>query len=734
MLPNPIRNRRKRSSTLTLTCLENRLTPAVSAFFDSSVGALQLSIDDDASTGQNVRVVAIGGLTKVVNDTVLVPIDTPLGTSAVPAKAIRSISINGSSLGNRIDLYRVGPMTFPRLDGAIILHGGAGSDTIVGSQHSDRIWGHDGRDVISGQNGNDWLNAGSGQDTIHGLNGDDHIELNDGEHDVAFGGLGENTETSDSLDNLSEFLPRGVRGEYFTDGAFDNLGKVRVDPTINFDWGQNPPYTGDPQPPIWTDNLNQSWYVHYTVRWTGRIVPKYSETYNFHLTVDDGAMLYINDQLIVDTWKEQGPTEYTGQINLSAGEPARFKLLYFNGWFGATAKLKWSSASQAKEIIPTSQLLLPERETAPSAALVASLAGRFTAQTIALPAAVKYQSRGGWGDRPNTILAPLTNGGYKLGWNDTNGDAHITTFDAASQIIGTDIILPDLDLRGLVAHDDGYVGVMAARNNYQMVVIRLDPAGSQVFETILTGINPDPTQSTHLDTLWCYRGRFMTSGTEYAVHFAHIQQQGHQGGYYATIDFAGNKTKVNGWTVSHSLDQRLLYHRGQWFSMSLGDTFPKGLQLENRTLGRGKVIFPSSAMIGAWKPESANLGSMVSAGKNIGLIVASQSGASKELFYLLVDTEGRVLKTIRLTNTPTINESIVRMIPFGKNLLIAWQVSPTQTKVAVINYDGKVLNMPAVVNQPLPGNDELVSFPNGDVGWLVAKHGEASLSVVRVRV
>lgn len=737
MLPNRNLNRsrpsRTRTATLGMALLEDRLAPAVSASFDPLVGTLQVVIDDDATTGQDVSIVASSGWTKVLSGRSVVPIHTPLGSVKIPAKTIRSISINGSSLNNRINLTGVSAKTFRNLNGPIEIWGGAGSDSLMGSQLNDRIWGDDGDDILSGLGGNDCVTGGAGQDVVTGNDGDDYVAANDGEPDTINGGRGENSETSDSLDNLSNFLPHGLRGDYFADSVFGALGTTRTDPTVNFKWGQEPPYVGDPMPNKWTDNLNQAWYVHYTVRWLGRVVPEHSETYTFHLTVDDGAMLWVNDRLIISAWKDQGPSEYSGQIELTAGEPARIKLLYYNAWFSATVKLGWSSPSQPKVIIPADQLIAPEREVPASTASVLSLAGRISTQTISLPSTVNYAARGGWGDRPNTIVAPLANGGYKLGWNETNGTAHISTLNSDLQVV-SEIALQDLDLRGLVAHDDGYVGVMAARDSYQMVVLRLDPDGNQVFETVLTGANPDPTQGKHLDELWCYRGRFITSGTHYAVHFAHIQEQGHQGGYYAVLDFTGKKVKQNDWTVSHSLDQRLLYHQGQYFSMSLGDVFPKGFHFENRTLGRGKVIYPAKDQIEQWNPENANLGSMVSAGKNIGLIVASKNGASKDLFYLLVDTEGRILKTTRLTNTSSINESVVRLVPYGKNLLVGWQENPSQTKVAVINYDGKFLNKPVVVNQPLPGNDELVAFRNGDVGWVVAKHGESTMSVVRVRV
>src|SRR5262245_45671612 len=98
MLPNRI---------LKLVCLENRLTPAVTAFFDPSVGSLQVSIDEGASTAQNASVSTLYGRVRVIGDQSLVSINSPTGIRGVLAKDIRSITINGSSLDNRIDIKGV---------------------------------------------------------------------------------------------------------------------------------------------------------------------------------------------------------------------------------------------------------------------------------------------------------------------------------------------------------------------------------------------------------------------------------------------------------------------------------------------------------------------------------------------------------------------------------------------------------------------------------------------------
>src|SRR5687767_14561358 len=81
----------------------------------------------------------------------------------------------------------------------------------------------------------------------------------------------------------------GLRGEYFNNQDFTGTLVTRIDPTVNFDWVSGSPIAGiDPD--------------SFTVRWTGEIVPRYSETYTFHVRSDDGERLWINGQRICNGW------------------------------------------------------------------------------------------------------------------------------------------------------------------------------------------------------------------------------------------------------------------------------------------------------------------------------------------------------------------------------------------------------------------------------------------------
>ena len=145
----------------------------------------------------------------------------------------------------------------------------------------------------------------------------------------------------------------GLKGEYYDNMDFTNLMVTRVDPTVDFDWGN-----GSPDPSIGVDT--------FSVRWTGQVEPLYSETYTFYTTTDDGVRLWVDNTLIVDKWIDQAPTEWSGTISLTAGIKYDIKIEYYENGGGAAAQLRWSSASQAKEIIPESQLY-PTAEEVPNA-------------------------------------------------------------------------------------------------------------------------------------------------------------------------------------------------------------------------------------------------------------------------------------------------------------------------------------------------------------------------------
>ena len=142
----------------------------------------------------------------------------------------------------------------------------------------------------------------------------------------------------------------GLTGEYFTNSSslytdtanFNpaNLVLTTKDAVIDFVWS-----------PATTPNLSNAFY---TIRWTGQVVPQYSETYVFQTRTDDGVKLWVNDQLLIDRWGSAAT--WTGSITLAADVRYNIRMEYFNRGGSARAQLSWYSPSQARQIIPVNRL------------------------------------------------------------------------------------------------------------------------------------------------------------------------------------------------------------------------------------------------------------------------------------------------------------------------------------------------------------------------------------------
>lgn len=122
------------------------------------------------------------------------------------------------------------------------------------------------------------------------------------------------------------------RGEYFGNMTLSGSpALVRNDAQINFDWGAGSPSPG-------TIAADQ-----FSARWT-RTVNFSPGRYRFVVRVDDGARLWVNNRLLIDAWRDQPATTYTGEIDLPAGA-IPIKLEYYERAGLAVAQLSWDLAS-----------------------------------------------------------------------------------------------------------------------------------------------------------------------------------------------------------------------------------------------------------------------------------------------------------------------------------------------------------------------------------------------------
>jgi Tol biopolymer transport system component len=144
----------------------------------------------------------------------------------------------------------------------------------------------------------------------------------------------------------------GLRGQYFDVNTLTTLKFYRLNPIIDFNWG-----AGSPDTVIAADT--------FSIRWTGKVEPLYSQTYTFSVTHNDGARLWVNGQQIINNWTNTtNAVTDSGTIALTAWVKVDIVLEYYENTGNASVKLEWSSSRQPQQVIPASQLYPPEGQLA----------------------------------------------------------------------------------------------------------------------------------------------------------------------------------------------------------------------------------------------------------------------------------------------------------------------------------------------------------------------------------
>jgi hypothetical protein len=123
------------------------------------------------------------------------------------------------------------------------------------------------------------------------------------------------------------------KGEYWPNwGWMGSPALVRNDQRIDFDWGGGAPASGLP-----ADN--------FSVRWT-RNVEFDSATYRFHVFVDDGARLWVDGQLLIDSWYDHMAHEVTAEHSLVKGTHS-VRVEYYEHTDQAQIRLWWEKVSSS---------------------------------------------------------------------------------------------------------------------------------------------------------------------------------------------------------------------------------------------------------------------------------------------------------------------------------------------------------------------------------------------------
>ena len=120
-------------------------------------------------------------------------------------------------------------------------------------------------------------------------------------------------------------------GAYWSNRGLEGQPSLeRNDPNIDFEWGWLAPADGLP-----ADN--------FSARWT-RQVSFAAGTYRFHFITDDGARLWVDNQLLIDDWQDGAPRQQSAEIGLTAGSHD-VRLEYYEHVGNAQIRLWWEQVA-----------------------------------------------------------------------------------------------------------------------------------------------------------------------------------------------------------------------------------------------------------------------------------------------------------------------------------------------------------------------------------------------------
>ncbi|HYO55548.1 PQQ-dependent sugar dehydrogenase [Archangium sp.] len=148
------------------------------------------------------------------------------------------------------------------------------------------------------------------------------------EHEVE-AGESSATYTATFAQPMPAECPEGqYRAEYYNNTTLDGAPvMVRCESApIQYDWGE-----GSPALEVAADD--------FSVRWTGQFRLSFG-LYRFTARADDGVRVYVNGAQIIDEWRDQAPTTYTGSIFLLGGH-YQVVMEYYEHSGGAVSQLNW---------------------------------------------------------------------------------------------------------------------------------------------------------------------------------------------------------------------------------------------------------------------------------------------------------------------------------------------------------------------------------------------------------
>ena len=147
----------------------------------------------------------------------------------------------------------------------------------------------------------------------------------------------------------------GLVGQYYANRNLEGEPIYRVDENLNFNWGTGSPMEGIPE-------------NDFSVRWTGSLEVTTADEYVFSVSIDDGIRMYIDGEVIFDSWDDSDTTRISSPIFLGAGKH-NIKVEYYEASSGSRIILSWKNSTSDYVVIPKENFYYNDSDTIPTITL-----------------------------------------------------------------------------------------------------------------------------------------------------------------------------------------------------------------------------------------------------------------------------------------------------------------------------------------------------------------------------
>lgn len=223
----------------------------------------------------------------------------------------------------------------------------------------------------------------------------------------------------------------------------------------------------------------------------------------------------------------------------------------------------------------------------------------------------------------------------------------------------------------------------------------------------------------------------------------------HNGDMFVAVALNGRKKEGSEhfWTASHSNTVQVdAMPGGDYWTMTIGDANPFGLQVYNRTRNTTFVAWPPKEDYVPYErcetSNAAGLLHFMDATPNgliaiMGTLDHPNIGiyTKEDPLLLKMDTQGNILIKKYLQISPDVDESNISVHKIGPNYAVAfgpgnvyennWQ--PGNFELCVIDGEGNFLLAPTPVDHPLDSDSNLVPFSDRELVWCTGTNGTQQL-------